>query len=131
MLRKTYPFALALVVLVAACAPSAEEVTSNIEVVTLPSPDSPLIPVRLMFKVGSIHDPVGKEGLAALTGMMVGEAGTELHTYSELIDLLYPMASSIEVDTDREVTVISGVAHRETIDDYTALLTEAVLMAWV
>ena len=127
MLRKTYPFALALVVLVAACAPSAEEVTSNIEVVTLPSPDSPLIPVRLMFKVGSIHDPVGKEGLAALTGMMVGEAGTELHTYSELIDLLYPMASSIEVDTDREVTVISGVAHRETIDDYTALLTEAVL----
>ena len=88
MLRQTIPFALALVVLVAACAPSAEEVTSNIEVVTLPSPDSPLIPVRLRFKVGSIHDPAGKEGLAALTGMMIAEAGTEQHTYSQLIELL-------------------------------------------
>jgi zinc protease len=127
MLRKTLPFALSLVVLVAACAPSGEEVVSKIETVTLPSPDSPLIPIRLMFKVGSIHDPAGKEGLAALTGMMVGEAGTQEHTYSELIDLLYPMASTIDVDTDREVTVISGVAHRETLDDYTALLTEAVL----
>ena len=127
MLRKNIPFTLALVVLLTACAPSTQDVSSQIETVTLPSPDSPLIPVRLMFKVGSIHDPAGKEGLAALTGMMVGEAGTEQHTYSELIDLLYPMASSIDVDTDREVTVISGVAHRETLDDYTALLTEAVL----
>ena len=37
------------------------------------------------------------------------------------------MASSIDVDTDREVTVISGIAHRETLADYTALLTEAIL----
>jgi len=127
MLRKIIPFALALVVLVAACTPSGQEVTSKIEIVTLPSPDSPLIPVRLMFKVGSIHDPAGKEGLAALTGLMVGEAGTQKHSYSELIDLLYPMAASIDVSADREVTVVSGVAHRETLDDYTALLTEAIL----
>jgi zinc protease len=127
MLRKIIPFALALAVLAVACAPTAQEVASNIETVTLPSPDSPLIPVRLMFKVGSIHDPEGKEGLAALTAMMVGDAGTQKRSYSELIEALYPMASSIDVNTDREVTVISGVAHRETLDDYTALLTEAVL----
>ena len=127
MLRKTIPFALALVVLVTACAPKEQAMTSNIETVTLPSPDSPLIPIRLMFNVGSIHDPAGKEGLAALTAMMVGDAGTQKHSYSELIDALYPMASSIEVNGDREITVISGVAHRETLDDYTALLTEAVL----
>ena len=127
MLRKTIPFALALAVLVAACAPTGQDVTSKIETVTLPSPDSPLIPIRLMFKVGSIHDPVGKEGLAALTAFMVGDAGTQKRSYSELIDALYPMASGIDVNGDREITIISGVAHRETLDDYTALLTEAVL----
>ena len=127
MSRKFTPFVLALAVLAAACAPTGEEAASNIQTVTLPSPDSPLVPVRLMFKVGSIHDPAGKEGLAALTGMMIGDAGTQKHTYSELIDALYPMASTIDVSTDREVTVISGVAHRETLDDYTALLAEAIL----
>lgn len=127
MLRKSIPFVLALAVLTSACAPTGQEAASNIQTVTLPSPESPLVPVRLMFKVGSIHDPAGKEGLAALTGMMVGDAGTQQRSYSELIDALYPMASSIDVSTDREVTVISGVAHRETLDDYTALLTEAIL----
>ncbi len=127
MLRKSIPFILALAVLATACAPTGQDAASNIETVTLPSPESPLVPVRLMFKAGSIHDPEGKEGLAALTGMMIGEAGTQQRSYSELIDALYPMASSIDVSTDREITVISGVAHRETLDDYTALLTEAIL----
>jgi zinc protease len=98
-----------------------------IETVTLPNPDSPIIAVRLLLKAGSIHDPAGKEGLASLTGMMVGDAGTQKRSYSELIDALYPMASSIEVETDREVTVISGEVHREKLAEYTALLTEAVL----
>jgi zinc protease len=98
-----------------------------IDTVTLPNPDSPIIAVRLLFKTGSIHDPAGKEGLASLTSAMVGDAGTQKRSYSELIDALYPMASSIEVETDREVTVISGEVHREKLAEYTALLTEAVL----
>jgi len=98
-----------------------------IETVTLPNPDSPIIAVRLLLKTGSIHDPAGKEGLAALTGLMVGDAGTRKRSYGELLDALYPMASSIEVETDREVTVISGEVHREKLAEYTALLTEAVL----
>ena len=127
MVRKSTPVVLALALMVGACAPSDQPAETKIELVELPSPESPLVPIRLMFKAGSIHDPEGKEGLAALTGMMIGEAGTEQRSYSELIDALYPMASSINVDTDREVTVISGVAHREKLDEYTALLTEAVL----
>ena len=127
MSRHSIPFALTLVLLLTACAPSEPPVTTKIDVVELPSPESPLVPIRLMFTVGSIHDPAGKEGLAALTAMMIGEAGTENRSYSELLDALYPMASEISVDTDRETTVISGVAHRETLDDYTNLLVEAVL----
>jgi zinc protease len=100
---------------------------AEIETVELASPGQPLVAVRLLFEVGSIHDPEGKEGLAALTGLMLGQAGTEEHTYGELLDALYPMAAQIEVNTDREVTGISGVTHVDNLEEYTALLTEAVL----
>ena len=46
-----------------------------IEVVALPSASSPLVAIQLRFDVGSIHDPAGKEGLASLTAMMIGQAG--------------------------------------------------------
>ncbi len=115
--------ALTLMVL-AASHPAA---AAGIEAVTLPSPGSPLVAIRLLFKVGSIDDPTGKEGLAALTGLMVGEAGTAKRGYGELADALYPMAASIDVATDREVTVLSGAIHRDKLDDFTALLTEVVL----
>ncbi|HSL84745.1 MAG TPA: pitrilysin family protein [Thermoanaerobaculia bacterium] len=98
-----------------------------IEAVELPSPGSPLVAVRLMFRAGSIHDPKGKEGLAALTALMVGRAGTQERSYAELLEALYPMAAGIDADTDREVTVLAGETHVENLDAYTSLLTEAVL----
>ena len=82
-------------------APAASARPAALEIVTLPSAKSPLVAVRLLFRAGSAYDPAGKEGLAALTGLMLGEAGTERRSYSELIDTLYPMAASIEVMTDR------------------------------
>lgn len=127
MTRNALIVALLLSALVAAVAAAEPAADSGIETVTLPSPGSPIIVVRLMFKVGSMHDPAGKEGLAALTGMMLAEAGTQKRSYSELIDRLYPMAASIDVDTDREVTVISGRVHREKLADFVALLAEVVL----
>lgn len=98
-----------------------------IDTVELPSPGSPLVAVRLQFDAGSIYDPAGKEGLAALTARMVGDAGTAAHSYAELLDALYPMAAGIDVQVDREVVVISGLVHRDTLDRYTDLLLEAVL----
>ncbi len=121
----TFALTFAMPILLAACAPAPRP--TAVDTVTLASPGSPLIAVRLMFKSGSIHDPAGKEGLAALTGLMVGEAGTARHTYSELIDLLYPRAAAIEVSTDREVTVLSGEIHVDKLAEFTDLLTEVVL----
>jgi zinc protease len=98
-----------------------------IELVELPSPGSPLVAVRLMFRAGSIQDPPGKEGLAALTALMLGQAGTEEHSYSELLDAFYPMASSIATNTGREVSVLAGETHVDNLDAYTDLLAEAVV----
>ncbi|HEY0555320.1 MAG TPA: pitrilysin family protein, partial [Thermoanaerobaculia bacterium] len=100
---------------------------SPIEVVALPNASSPLVALRLQFDVGSIHDPAGKEGLATLTALMIGQAGTQKRSYTDLVEALYPMAASIDSATDREVTAIGGTVHRDTLAAYTALLEEAML----
>ncbi|HEX6863621.1 MAG TPA: pitrilysin family protein, partial [Thermoanaerobaculia bacterium] len=99
---------------------------AGIQVVEQPS-ESPLVAIRLMFDVGSIHDPKGKEGLAALTASMVGEAGTQKRSYTELLEALYPMAAAIQTGGDREVTLFSGMVHRDKLAEYTALLQEVLL----
>jgi zinc protease len=104
----------------------AVPIDPKIETIAVPSPSSPMVAVRLLFRVGSIDDPAGKEGLAALTALMLGQAGTTERSYADLVEALYPMAASIEVDTDREVTTITGEVHRDKLADYTALLVEAV-----
>lgn len=100
---------------------------SPIETVALPNAASPLVAVQVRFDVGSIHDPAGKEGLATLTALMIGQAGTQKRSYTDLLEALYPMAAGINVNTDREVTVIGGMIHRDRLADYTTLLEEALL----
>jgi zinc protease len=108
-------------------AAAAPGTAAPIETVALPNASSPLVAVQLRFDVGSIHDPAGKEGLAALTALMIGQAGTQKRSYTDLLEALYPMAAGVEASTDREVTVIGGLVHRDRLADYTALLEEALL----
>ena len=113
---------LVLAIAGAACAPTGDE----IEVVTLPSPNSPIVAIRMQWDAGSIYDPPGKEGLAALTALMIGQAGTAQRSYAELVDELYPMAASVNVTTDREVSTITAEVHRETLAEFTELMVEAL-----
>ncbi|HET9225499.1 MAG TPA: pitrilysin family protein [Thermoanaerobaculia bacterium] len=123
-LKKTA--AVALFLMGSAVASVAQGGQSGIKIVTLPS-ESPLVAIRLMFDVGSIHDPKGKEGLAALTSLMVGQSGTQKRSYNELLEALYPMAAAIGADGDREVTVFSGMIHRDKLGEYSELLKEVLL----
>lgn len=117
----------AALVLGPAPAPAQQGGASPIEVVALPSESSPLVSLRLQFNAGSIYDPAGKEGLAALTAQMIGAAGTQSRSYADLLEALYPMAAAIGANTDREITLISGTVHRDKLAEYTALLEEALL----
>jgi zinc protease len=97
-----------------------------IELVTLPSPQSPIVAIRAFFRTGSIDDPAGKEGLADLTASVVAEGATAKRSYKELVDALYPLAANVEAIVDREATVFSLVVHREKLDEATALLAEVL-----
>ncbi len=97
------------------------------KVITLSSQSDPSISVRLMFRVGSQDDPVGKEGLAAITSQMLADASTKANDYNQILAKLYPMAASYSAQVDKEVTVIAGRVHRDNWEAYYQLLKEAVL----
>jgi hypothetical protein len=94
--------------------PAAE---SAVELIELPA-NSPLVSIRVMVRAGSIYDPPGKEGLSALTALMLGASGTARRSYAELAEAFYPMAAGIGVQTGREVTVFTAQVHRETLADF-------------
>jgi zinc protease len=74
----------------------------------------PQLNVKLLFAVGSAHDPAGKEGLAALTAAMMSRAGSTAMTIDEIDAALYPTAGSFVGRTDKEMTSFTGSIHRDT-----------------
>jgi zinc protease len=99
---------------------------TKISSVLLPG-SSPLVTFRILFTTGSAYDPPGKEGLAALTASMLAEGGTRSMSYDQIVQALYPMASSINSETDKEMTVFSGTTHVENLDKYYGLLKDMLL----
>ena len=99
----------------------------GIRTVFVPSPDNPLVAIRLFFHAGAVDDPAGREGLAALTSDVVGQGGTKRRTYAEVLDALYPLAAHIQVIGDVESFVFEGTVHRDNLTAFADLLAEQVL----
>lgn len=85
---------------------------------------SPIVAFRLELRTGSIDDPAGQEGLAALTAAAIGEGGSKSLAYTEILDKLYPMAASIDSHADKEVTVFSGQVHRDHLEKFYSIFKE-------
>jgi zinc protease len=96
------------------------------ETVTV-SNQSPLVTFRVLFKVGSVHDPAGKEGVASLTAAMLSRGGSREKTYPQIVEAMFPMASSVGAQVDKEMTVFEGTTHRENLDAYYALFRSMLL----
>jgi zinc protease len=88
---------------------------------------SPLVSFRILFMTGSAFDPPGKEGLAALTASMLAEGGTRSLSYDQIVQALYPMASSVSSEVDKEMTVFGGTTHIENLDSYYSFLRDMLL----
>jgi len=98
-----------------------------LKTVLLPSRATPFVTFRFLFAAGSFDDPSGKEGLAALTGALLAEGGTQSLTYEQLLEALYPMAAGIGVHVDRDVTIVSGTVHRDHLTRYYGLIRDVLL----
>ena len=119
--------ALAVVVTTAACAGSGPSEEHTETTVGLRTPSSPLVSIRLMFQTGSVHDPPGKNGLNALTALMIGQGGTERLSYEQLTETLYPWSASVSAQFDKEVTTIIGSVHRDHLDPFYEIFRDVVV----
>src|SRR5262249_7440535 len=73
----------------------------------------PQLNLKLLFSVGSAHDPIGKEGLAALTAAMLTRAGSQSKTIDRIDAELYPAAASFNARADKEMTTLTALVHRD------------------
>jgi zinc protease len=93
------------------------------EVIELKMPRSNKVVIKLMFKNGSVSDPKGKEGLTALTTAIVSDGGTQAMTKSQIQDKIYPWASQISGNTDKEVSVFTFETPAQYLDVFYDIVT--------
>ncbi len=90
----------------------------------LPSASSPLVALRVIVLAGAQNDPSGKEGLAALTASLIAEGGSKDLSYEEILRKFYPMAADLSHQCHKEVTVFSGVIHRDNLAAYEKIMAQ-------
>src|SRR6185295_13989199 len=88
---------------------------------------SPLVTFRIVFQTGSAFDPAGKEGAAAFTAAMLAEGGSLSMPYDQIVRALFPLASTVQRQVDKEMTVFHGTTHVDNLDKYYSLLRGMLL----
>jgi len=88
---------------------------------------SPLVTFRILYMTGAASDPKGKEGVAALTAALLAEGGSRAMSYDEIVEKMYPMATSFGWQIDKEMTVFSGTTHLDNLEKYYSLIRDMLL----
>ena len=102
--------------------------TMSIKIANVLLPNrSPLITFRIVFMTGAAADPKGKEGVAALTAAMLSQGGTRTMSYEQIVEAMYPMATSFGSQIDKEMTVFAGTTHLDNLDKYYGLISQMLL----
>ncbi|HEX3582243.1 MAG TPA: insulinase family protein, partial [Thermoanaerobaculia bacterium] len=73
----------------------------------------PQLDVKLLFTAGSVNDPAGKEGLAALAASMISDGGSKQMRLDEINKALYPMAGAFNSSVDKEMTTFTATVHKD------------------
>ena len=105
---------------------SQKTMTTKPASVLLPS-RAPLISFRILFMTGAASDPRGKEGVAALTAAMLSQGGSRAMTYEQIVEAMYPIATSFGSQIDKEMTVFQGATHLDNLDKYYGLISQMLL----
>jgi zinc protease len=58
---------------------------------------------------------------------MISEGGTSALSYEQIVEAMYPMASSFNSQIDKEMTVFSGTTHLDNLDKYYGLIKQMLL----
>ncbi len=99
---------------------------AQMRTVTLPS-KLPVVNLRIVFTTGAMMDPPDKPGLAHLTAAMLAGGGTKDLTYKQVVDAMFPMAASLNSQTDQEMTAFGGTTHLDNLPAYYKLVRSMLL----
>jgi zinc protease len=98
------------------------------EIATVLQPNrSPLVSFRIFFNTGAAYDPPGKEGVAALCAAMLAKGGSRALAYDQIVEAMYPIATSFDWQVDKEMTVFTGTTHADNLDRYYSLIRQMLL----
>ncbi len=117
-------FLVGIIGLAAAC---GKQNPNRLSTELLPVEGQPLIHLKVLLKVGSANDPTNKEGLAYLTFNLLANGGTRTKSYQEIARLFYPLAATISLRVDKEMSVFSGTIHRDNLEKFYAVFKEMLL----
>lgn len=107
--------------LLCACLAPAE-----IRVIARPS-RSPLVDFRIVFLTGAAYDPPDKPGLARLTAALMAGGATRELSYQQVLDAMFPMATSVSSQVDKEMITFSGSTDVHNLEKYYALFRAMLL----
>ena len=96
-------------------------------VIELKQPLSNKIIIKLMFRTGSVSDPVGKEGLNALTATLITSGGTKTMTNKEIREFIYPLAAGYNSSVDKEVTIFTFTVHKDHLQKFYPIIKGLML----
>jgi len=93
----------------------------------VPLEGNPLVSFRILLDVGSANDPAGKEGLCQLTLSLLANGGSKSLTLKEIQKKFYPMATSVGLRVDKEMSVFTGTVHVDNMEKYYAIFKGMLL----
>jgi len=99
---------------------------AQIRVVARPS-QSPLVDFRIVFLTGAAYDPADKPGLANLTADLLAQGGTRELTYKQIVDAMFPMATSVSSQVDKEMVTFYGSTDVHNLEAYYGLFRDMLL----
>ena len=97
------------------------------QVIELKQPLSNKIIIKLMFRNGSVADPVGKEGLTQATADLVADGGTKTMTNRQIREFIFPMAASYNSNVDKEVTIFTFTVHNDWLTKFYPIVKGLIL----
>ena len=93
----------------------------------LPANNHATITLSLQFNSGSVDDPEGQAGITALAASVMASGGTQALSAEQLLTALFPMATGVSLETDRELTTFTATFHKDHLEAMTKILGDIVL----
>lgn len=104
-----------------------KEAPGKLSFETLPLEGNPLVSFRILVKVGSANDPADKEGLTQLTFSMLANGGSEKMSLREIKKIFYPMATSVRLRVDKEMSVFTATVHIDNLEKFYNVFKDMLL----